>query len=152
MIRTIDGLYRRDGGLWPSSYPWYTWSELEDNFLENFQRWAGYSETYLAALAIIESVSNSGLSDRFVANSGWLDPTLRVALADLDARERDAISIPGNMWGNSSPSKGCVRIQHESFSGKVEDIQRPIADAVPLFWRFVSEKFGIDYRHEENTR
>ncbi|MFG1911551.1 hypothetical protein [Kribbella sp. NPDC048928] len=41
------------------------------------------------------------------------------------------------------PAPGTVRIEHLSLSGRDEVIDRPVADAVRLFWRFVWEKFGV---------
>jgi hypothetical protein len=32
---------------------------------------------------------------------------------------------------------------HLSLTGRNDRIERPIAEAIPLFWRFVIEKFGI---------
>ena len=36
-----------------------------------------------------------------------------------------------------------VVIEHESATGHLDRIERPSGEAVPLFWRFVIEKFGI---------
>jgi hypothetical protein len=38
---------------------------------------------------------------------------------------------------------GHVRIEHLSRTGYHEDIERPQEEAVPLFWRFMMEKFGV---------
>jgi hypothetical protein len=38
---------------------------------------------------------------------------------------------------------GQVIIEHLTCSGHNDVIQRPTKDAVPLFWRFVIEKYGI---------
>ncbi len=40
--------------------------------------------------------------------------------------------------------QGMVRIEHLSASGRLECIERPVGEAVPLFWRFVKEKFGVE--------
>jgi hypothetical protein len=37
-----------------------------------------------------------------------------------------------------------VRIEHLSVTGHDDVIDRPFADAVPLLWRFMIEKFGVD--------
>ncbi|MFT3832411.1 MAG: hypothetical protein QM711_03700 [Micropruina sp.] len=39
---------------------------------------------------------------------------------------------------------GTVRIEHLSSSGRLERVDRPAAEAVPLFWRFMREKFGVE--------
>jgi len=38
---------------------------------------------------------------------------------------------------------GNVMITHASATGREDRIERPFADAVPLFWRFAIEKFGV---------
>ncbi|MCW2749899.1 MAG: hypothetical protein JWR83_1009, partial [Aeromicrobium sp.] len=42
-----------------------------------------------------------------------------------------------------SPSFLGIIIRHQSTTGLDDTITRPAPDAVPLFWRFMSEKFGI---------
>ena len=41
------------------------------------------------------------------------------------------------------PSPGLVRIEHLSVTGHDDVIERAAAEAVPLFWRFMIEKFGV---------
>jgi hypothetical protein len=41
------------------------------------------------------------------------------------------------------PKDGHVLIEHLAYNGRNDRIERPTTEAVPLFWRFVSEKFGI---------
>ena len=36
-----------------------------------------------------------------------------------------------------------IVIEHLSVTGHDEKLERPAADAVPLFWRFMIEKFGV---------
>ena len=48
-----------------------------------------------------------------------------------------------------SPSSGlvgdeAVSIEHCSITGHDDKITRPSSEAVPLFWRFMIEKFGVD--------
>lgn len=38
---------------------------------------------------------------------------------------------------------GWVAVEHPTHTGRNDRIERPAAEAVPLFWRFVVEKFGI---------
>jgi hypothetical protein len=42
---------------------------------------------------------------------------------------------------------GQVRIEHLSSTGRNESVDRPPAEAVALFWRFVIEKYGIKPPH-----
>lgn len=52
-----------------------------------------------------------------------------------------AVRAPGSLY---EPGRGMVRIEHLSPTGHNDVIDRPVAAAVPLFWRFMIEKFGID--------
>jgi hypothetical protein len=38
---------------------------------------------------------------------------------------------------------GWVAVEHVTVTGRDERIDRPAAETVPLFWRFVMEKFGV---------
>ena len=41
------------------------------------------------------------------------------------------------------PPDGQVLIEEMSVSGHNDRIERPVAEAVPLFWRFMIEKYGV---------
>ena len=41
------------------------------------------------------------------------------------------------------PTAGCVLIEHLTATGLDDKIEGPTADAIPLFWRFMIEKFGV---------
>lgn len=66
---------------------------------------------------------------------------LYVAVESIEPDLRDHIRVWDTSWG---VAPGLVRISHEAYSGLVETIERPSSDALPLFWRFVREKFGIE--------
>jgi len=51
-----------------------------------------------------------------------------------------AVRAPGSL---RAPQMGKVLIEHLAVSGHNDRIERPAMDAVPLFWRFILEKFGI---------
>lgn len=59
-----------------------------------------------------------------------------------------AVRAPGSL---REPASGLVRIEHLSVTGHDDTIERPVADAVPLFWRFMIEKFGVDPGTRERT-
>ena len=52
-----------------------------------------------------------------------------------------AVRAPSSL---AKVSDGCVLIEHLSIKGRNDRIVRPVAEAVPLFWRFMIEKFGVD--------
>lgn len=43
----------------------------------------------------------------------------------------------------ANPPVGAVIIEHQSGVGRDDKIERSVDEAVPLFWRFMIEKFGI---------
>lgn len=52
-----------------------------------------------------------------------------------------AVRAPSSL---AKVSEGCVLIEHLSITGRNDRIERPTAEAVPLFCRFMIEKFGVD--------
>jgi hypothetical protein len=46
--------------------------------------------------------------------------------------------------GSAHPShSGLVLIEHLTVTGNNDRIERPTGEAVPLFWRFMIEKYGV---------
>jgi hypothetical protein len=74
--------------------------------------------------------ATTSMHDLWVASSPTQEPPL------------DAIVVraPGSLY---PPSSGNVLIEHLSVTGRNDRVERPAAEAVPLFWRFVIDKFGI---------
>jgi hypothetical protein len=93
---------------------------------------------YLVAIAL--SVIESGASAQ-IAGALWM---MDLAVAELPVQTApiDLIVVRGPSSLDRAPV-GLVRIEHLTVSGHNDVIDRPYADAVPLFWRFVSEKFGV---------
>ncbi len=89
---------------------------------------------------VVDSVFNSGVSDRLAATTSMHD--LLVVLAPIGEPPLSIIIVraPGSL---ARPRHGEVIIEHRAPDGAIEKIARPVAEAVPLFWRFVSEKFGL---------
>lgn len=54
-----------------------------------------------------------------------------------------AVRAPGSL---RPPLTGHVLIERLSCTGHNERIERPAAEAVPLFWRFVTTKYGLHPR------
>lgn len=40
-------------------------------------------------------------------------------------------------------STGIVRISHYSGVGQDDEVERPASEVLPLFWRFMIEKYGV---------
>ncbi|MEQ1698766.1 MAG: hypothetical protein ABMA25_01590 [Ilumatobacteraceae bacterium] len=96
---------------------------------------------------IIESVIASGRSEELPVTSSMLD--LVVVGRPVPDPPMDVLFVraPGSLH---RPKLGCVLIEYEAVSGRDTRIERPVADAVPLFWRFVAEKFGVESRAPAN--
>jgi hypothetical protein len=54
-----------------------------------------------------------------------------------------AVRAPGSL---ANPPAGQVIVEHLSCTGHNDRIARPTSEAVPLFWRFVAEKYGVHPR------
>jgi hypothetical protein len=50
---------------------------------------------------------------------------------------------PYDLVAVRTPPEGRVRIEHMAVTGLRDKIERPANEAVPLFWRFMIEKFGV---------
>ncbi|MFC8047837.1 hypothetical protein [Nocardia sp. NPDC057353] len=87
---------------------------------------------------IIESVLACG-ADRQLAGVAIMDG-LAVAARPLPEPPVAEIVV---LTSGRDVRSGTVVIEHRSISGHDDRIARPVAEAVPLFWRFVIEKFGI---------
>jgi hypothetical protein len=48
------------------------------------------------------------------------------------------------------PAAEKVVIESCSLTGRIDRIERPVAETVPLFWRFMIEKFGVPPRRRSN--
>lgn len=72
----------------------------------------------------------SSMYDLIVTERPILEPPYTVVIV------RSPVSV-------MPPPQGMVVIEHTSLSGWTDRIERPVAEAVPLFWRFMAEKFGV---------
>lgn len=114
-------------------------------------RWEERLEEYESAVAsgvplqhmvdIVRSVIESGRAAELGSAMSHFD--LIVASQPADAPPVDVIAVR-TLAGLKPPKNGCVRIEHQSLTGHDDSIERPVSEAVRLFWRFVIEKFGIE--------
>jgi len=59
-----------------------------------------------------------------------------------DDQPVEVVAVRSPSSGRVGP--GAVLIEHLTVSGRNDVIVRPSAEAVPLFWRFMIEKFGVE--------
>lgn len=85
------------------------------------------------ALAIVRSVIAEGAADQLAAHTSMHD----LVVTAVPVSEKPD-------WIRVAPAAETVVIRHASdLTGPGDEIERPTSEALPLFWRFVIEKFGI---------
>jgi hypothetical protein len=89
---------------------------------------------------LVASIRRSGVDDQLAASYSMMD--LRVTDAPVHEPPVEYILVRAP---NSTPSPppGMIRIEHQTSSGRNDAIDRPYDETVPLFWRFIREKFGV---------
>src|ERR1700743_3587992 len=94
---------------------------------------------YAHMAAIAHSVLDEGAAD-LLAGCTSMHDIMVVPRPIMDPPyDLVAIRAPGSM---RPPSDGHVFIEPLPTTGRNDRMERPVADAVPLFWRFMIEKFG----------
>lgn len=127
MVRTLG---------FPYAFRAKPWSEIE----AGLDRIAQAHEQFRHMADLARSVIESPARNQLAGTTSMHD--ILVALAPVGEPPIDIIVVraPGSL--HEAPS-GKVRIEHLSVSGRNDTIDRPVADTIPLFWRFVIEKFGV---------
>lgn len=119
---------RVGGWRWPIEND--DWSELRSRYLNGPPRVRSSAVT-----AIVQSIADSpARSELRFATSMW---SLIVTPAPGTPGPVDAVLVKGT-------AEGDVVIEHLPLVGRADRIERPSSDAVPLFWRFMTEKYGIE--------
>ena len=115
------------------------------------QDWQSLVEEYSTAPAavapvaqIVESVATSGQTEDLVfATSMW---DLIVTPSPIGDPPVDVVAVRG-ATGTASVAPDRIVVEHLPLVGIADRIERPAAEAVPLFWRFMIEKYGIAPLH-----
>jgi hypothetical protein len=90
--------------------------------------------------AIAGSVTASGVAGQLAGTTSMHDILVVTAPPPDPPYDLIAVRAPGSLH---EPLPGHVLIEHLSCTGHNERIERPVTDAVRLFWRFVITKYGI---------
>ncbi|MDQ0372848.1 hypothetical protein [Cellulomonas humilata] len=112
------------------------WADIAAFFEETADRHPRYQhmvdivESVRASTAVGLLAGCTAMHDLMVVPTPVPEPPLGMVL----------VRAPNSVW---SPGPGDVVIEHTSVTGHRDRIERPAADAVPLFWRFMIEKDGI---------
>ena len=134
----------------PVAFAVHPWPSIRDHCAEI----AHLTDGTAAVLAIVDSVIASGCADDLVAHTPMHDLLVTATPEEPEAhpsyglRVWDYLEIAasGSFDRFATPDHGKIAIAHHSSTGRVERIVRPTTDAVPLFWRFMAEKYGISRR------
>lgn len=124
---------------WPAPFTASPWEEIAE-FLEGMaQRHPEFG--HMAAIA--SSVLASGAAGQLAGCTSMHD--LIVVTMPIPEPPYDVIAVraPGSL---RPPLTGHVLIEHLSCTGHNERIERSAAEAVSLFWRFVTTKYGLHPR------
>jgi hypothetical protein len=113
------------------------WADIDERFAE----FATVHPEFSHMSAIVKSVRSVGAAGDLAAHTSMHD--LMVLAQPIPDPPYDVVAVraPSSL---SRPSDGCVLIEHLAVSGRNDRIERPVSEAVPLFWRFMIEKFGVD--------
>lgn len=112
------------------------WTEIQDRFHEmakshpEFRHMADIADSVVECGKTGELAATTSMHDLVVARLPIAEPPVDVVI----------VSSPSSM---NVVAAGEVRIDHLAVTGHDERLERPVADAVPLFWRFMIEKFGV---------
>jgi hypothetical protein len=90
--------------------------------------------------AIAESVMASGAAGQLAGTTSMHDILVVTSPPPDPPYDLIAVRAPSSL---REPLPGHVIIEHRSCTGHNDCIERPVTDAVRLFWRFVITKYGI---------
>ena len=89
---------------------------------------------------IVQSVIDAGATDSLAATTSMHDLVVVPTPIPQPPYGVVIVRAPGSL---AHPPIGSVIIEHRSGVGRDDKIERPVDQAVPLFWRFMIEKFGL---------
>jgi hypothetical protein len=94
---------------------------------------------YLAE--ILASIVSSGRADDLAVTTSM--PDLVITPRPVPEPPLDVVIVRAPNSLRNGPRPGHVVIEEMSLTGHGDLIERPAAEAVPLFWRFMIEKYGV---------
>jgi hypothetical protein len=125
---------------WRHEFKVRSWSDL----LAFYEDMASRNPEFGYLVDIVRSIEASPNGNHLAATTSMHD----LVVIDRPIPEPPAevlrVSAPGSP--NPAARDGWLAIEHHSHSGRNDRIERPVSEAVSLFWRFVLEKFGIEGR------
>jgi hypothetical protein len=122
---------------WPYPFRPRSWEEIDSDFAGIANEHGEFR--YMSA--IVKSVLSSDAMERLAACTSMND--LMVVAMPIPKPPYDLVVVRAPLASLHPPGEGQVLIEHVSVTGRNDKVERPVADAVPLFWRFMIEKFGV---------
>lgn len=123
---------------WLHEFKARSWSDMVDFYEDMTTRMPAFE--YL--VDIVRSIDASPNEHHLAATTSMHD--LLVVDTPIPGPPIEVLRVSAPAGSMLPARDGWVAIEHLSHSGRNDRIERPVAEAVPLFWRFVLEKFGID--------
>lgn len=122
---------------WPRPFKARPWPEIAAFLAEMGARYPSFQ--HMSDVA--ESVIASGSTELLAGTTSMHDLLVLPTPVSPPPYAVVAVRAPTSLHEPSAP--GLVLVEHLSVTGRHEHIERPVSEAVPLFWRFVAEKFGV---------
>jgi hypothetical protein len=118
------------------SFQAVAWDEIAARLHEMADEHAEFG--HIAAVA--DSVIASGVADQLAGCTSMHDLLVVPTPVPEPVDEMIRVCSPSSM---KSVGDGLVLIEHVTETGHDDRVKRPVAETVPLFWRFVTEKYGV---------
>ncbi|MEO6606421.1 MAG: hypothetical protein ABIN55_12460 [Aeromicrobium sp.] len=124
---------------WPYEFKPKPWDEIH-SFLSGM---AAQDSQFQYLVDVVQSVIDSGSVGDLAATTSMHDLVVVAFPVPEPPFGVVIVRAPGSI---ANPPLGNVIIEHISGVGRDDKIQRPAAETVALFWRFMIEKFGVSAR------
>jgi hypothetical protein len=121
---------------WPYPFRPRTWPDIA----ARFHAMAALHVTYQHMADIVDSVEASEAHELLAGCTSMHD--LIVVIRPIPEPPYDVVAVRAPSSLSPVPD-GTVVVEHLSVTGRNDRITRPTLEAVPLFWRFMIEKFGV---------
>jgi hypothetical protein len=129
---------------WLSPYVFH--AQPWDEVLYTYRHASGRDGSLSYLVAIVESVVDSPSRELIVGRVSSHVYDLNVAAAPVGAPPTETVIVRTSRSLRHASKPGSVIIEHSSATGRDDRIERPVDEAVALFWRFMIEKFGVPSR------
>jgi len=113
-----------------------SWDDIA-SFLEGMSE---MYESFAHMSAIAHSVIDSGCSAALAGTTSMHDIVVTSTPVSEPPLDVVIVRAPSSL---RRPRNGHVVVEQRSLTGHDDRIERPVDEAVPLFWRFMIEKFGV---------